>query len=209
MIKNLFNKKQDFFDLFDKHAATMEHAGQLMYEAVNNLSLKEEKVAAIEKYEHDCDDIAHETINLLRHTFITPLDHDEIMLLVSRLDDIIDYLDAAAHRLILFEITEVPTDFISLCEVLMATQNQVTNMVGLLRTMKKTDEFSQRCMEINRLENKGDQLHRQGIAALFHRYQTDPLMVIKFKEMYEMLESAIDRCEDVANIVESIVMEHS
>jgi len=209
VVKRFFPKNYGFFDLFDRHTTCVLEATRVMLDAVKNLSAKDIKVTRIGELEHECDSITHMAIDLLHRTFITPLDRDEILELVSRMDDIMDFIDAAAHRLVLFEITEVPKDILQLCEVLIEAQNQVTEMVKLLRHMKKTEDLHKHCMEINRLENEGDQLHRRGIAALFHTYANDPLMVIKLKEVYEVLEAAIDRCEDVANLAESIVLEHT
>ena len=181
----------------------------LMHEAMLDLANKKAKVIRIEEIEHNCDSITHKTIELLRTTFITPLDRDEILPLISRMDDVMDYLDAAAHRLILFEIDLVPPEMIKISEVLIKTQEQVAAMVKLFQKKHKPEEFNAYCMEINRLENEGDHLHRDGIALLFHNYKNDPLMVIKLKEIYEMLEMAIDCCEDVAELVEGIILEHS
>ncbi len=209
MLERLFTKENKFFTLFERHAQATQKAAKCMLEAVEDLSLKVEKAKCLQDLEHECDSITHETVDLLHSTFITPLDRDEILALISGMDDVVDNIDAAAHRLVLFEINEVPAEIIKQCHVLIDTQDQLALMVSLLRNMKNRDAILDACKEINRLENQGDQFHRSGIAALFHTYRDDPLMVIKLKELYEILEVAIDCIEDVANIAESIVLEHS
>jgi uncharacterized protein len=208
LFNRFLGKQLGFYDLFEKHASTALVASRVMLEAAKDLSNCKEKVYRIEELEHECDSIAHMTIDLLHRTFITPLDRDEILGLVSKMDDVIDHIEAAAHRLLLFEIKEVPAKMIQLCEVLIKTEEEVEGVVKLLRKIKVEDVLKH-CLEINSLENEGDRLNRDGIAELFHTYTNDPLMVIKLKEIYEILEMAIDRCEDVANIAESIVLEHS
>ena len=209
MLRRLLPKQYDFFELFNRHAKLGREAVCLMDEAMRNLDNNADKIRRIEDLEHNCDSITHQTVDLLRKTFITPIDHDEILRLISRMDDFVDYVDAAAHRLELFEIKMIPPELIQLCEVLIQTHAKVTDLVALLPRMKNTEQFRVYCMEINSLENEGDRLHRMGIAALFHKFHNDPLMVIKLKEIYEILENAIDTCEDVSNIVESIVLEHT
>jgi len=209
LFERFFTKENEFFQLFERHAQATREAAQCMLEAAKDLSLKVEKAKRLQELEHECDRITHETVDLLHKTFITPLDRDEILALIGKMDDVTDNIDAAAQRLVLFEITEVPQDIVKLCEVLIATQDELTEMVGFLRNMKNRDKILVCCMEINRLENQGDLLHRNGIADLFRAYRNDPLTVIKLKEIYEILEVAIDCIEDVANVAESIVLEHS
>lgn len=207
MFKRFLPKNLDFFDLFERHAAKTQEAVKIMYKVLQDIKQHKSEIEGIEELEHQCDSVAHMTVDLLRRSFITPFEREEIRSLISAMDDIIDFLDAAAHRIILFEISEVPPEVVKLCDVLQKAQEHVVLIVTLLRKMKKNEELTNHCKEINRLENEGDKLHRAGIAALFHQ-QKDPLMVIKLKELYEMLEQAVDRCEDVANVVEGIIIEH-
>ena len=208
MLKSLISKEFGFYDLFERHAQTTLDAAKAMQEAVNHLGNNTEVISRISELEHKADELTHMTVDLMHRTFITPLDRDEILKLISRMDDVVDFIDAAALRLVLFEITEVPERLAQLCQVLIDAQVQICDMVVLLRKIKGND-IHKHGMEINRLENQADQLHRDGLAELFHRYRHDPLLVIKLKEIYEILETSIDSCEDVANIVEGIVLEHS
>lgn len=207
MFRAWLPRKDEFFALFDQHTTTALLAGLAMRDALMNLSNNTEAIERIERAEHACDKITHDTVDLLRSSFITPFDREEIRRLISRLDDIVDYIESAAHRLTLFRILEVPPEVVELSAVLIRTQEQVVEMVKMLRTMKKNQEMHDHVKEINRLENEGDKLHRQGIAALFEN-GGDPLQVMKIKDLYEILETAIDCCEDVAQVVEGIIIEH-
>lgn len=211
MFSRLMPKNIDFFDLFDRHADTVLEAATTMKNILEDLRGNEtgQSLERVSELEHECDAIAHMAVDLLRRSFITPFEREEIRELLSTMDDIVDYIEATAHRLVLYEIKEVPSQTCELCDVLVKTQEEVVQLVHLLRQTKakKNLDFQQHCKEINRLENEGDRLHRSGIAALF-RDGLDALTVIKLKEVYEMLESAIDSCEDVAQVIEGIIIEH-
>ncbi len=207
MFRAWLPRKDEFFALFDQHTTTALLAGLAIRDALMNLHDNAEAIARVERAEHACDQITHDTVDLLRSSFITPFDREEIRKLISRLDDIVDYIESAAHRLTLFRILEVPPEVVELSSVLIRTQEQVVEMVKMLRTMKKNQEMHDHVKEINRLENEGDKLHRKGIAALFEN-GGDPLTVMKLKDLYEILETAIDCCEDVAQVVEGIIIEH-
>jgi predicted phosphate transport protein (TIGR00153 family) len=210
LLQRLLSKDYGFFDLFDRHAATTLEAAECVCEAMIDLKgKKEDKTKRIAELEHECDSITHMTVDLLHRTFITPLDRDEILSLISKMDDVADNIDAAAHRLVLYELEEAPREVVELTQVLVRTQRQLVEVIKLLRNLKHREAIQVHCKEINSLENQGDQLHRNGVASLFRVYKHDPLMVIKLKELYEILETAIDCIEDVANIVEGIVLEHS
>ena len=209
MFQRFLSKRYDFYDLFDRHAKITQGALRALLEALKNPAQGAEPLKRVDAAEHAGDEITHQTHDLLHATFITPLDREEILRLISKLDDILDFIDAAGHRMDLFEIREVPGEMVRLGEVLVQAQDRVAEVVHALPKLKKKADLARLLIEINRLENEGDQLHRSGIAALFHDYKNDPLMVIKLKEVYEILEIAIDLCEDVADVVESIVLEHS
>ena len=208
MLERIMPKNIGYYDLFERHANTVLEAVNLINKIMHDLGNPEirSEMHRIEELEHTCDSIVHMTVELLRHTFIAPLDRDEIRTLMSSLDDVADYVEAAAHRVVLYEITEVPPEICTLCDVLVKTQLEVVELVKMLRNPKGKD-YEKHCREINRLENEGDRLHRSGIAALF-KNKTDPLTLIKLKEVYEMLESAVDSCEDVANVIEGLFIEH-
>jgi len=207
VFQRFLSKEMGFYDLFDRHAQGTLEAAKIIDQALRDLSNIQDKVNRIVEIEHECDNIAHMTIDLMHRSFITPLDRYEIHDLITKMDDITDFIEAAARRLILFELKEVPPNLLRLADILIQSQEQVACMVNKLRKIK-VDEVKNYCTLINELENQGDQLNRTGITELFHKYKDDPLMVIKLKEIYEILEAAIDRCEDIANIAEGITLEH-
>jgi len=211
MLKKWLPNRSEFFDLFEKHANTMVECVNTLHHVLMNLQDEQARslTGRIEELENECDSIAHLTIDMLRQSFITPFERDEIRILLSALDDIVDYMEAAAHRIILYEVREIPADMENICLVLQQAVKEVQNLVNCLRFLKtrKGNNYKSHLLEINRLENEGDRFHRNGIAMLFHN-KTEPLTLIKLKEIYEMLESAIDRCEDVANVIEGIAIEH-
>ncbi|HUT78646.1 MAG TPA: DUF47 family protein, partial [Polyangia bacterium] len=164
-------------------------------------------VARIEEAEHNCDNITHMTIDLMRRTYITPFERDEIRHLISRLDDIMDHAQGAASRLMLYKIEKVPCHLVEFGQVLAAAAEQVHRAVLLLRNIKKAQEIQTLAREINSLENEGDRILKAGIADLFEN-EKDPIIIMKLKEVYERVEAATDRCEDVANVLEGILIEH-
>ncbi|MBM4372201.1 MAG: DUF47 domain-containing protein [Deltaproteobacteria bacterium] len=209
MLKNLMPKTMGFFDLFERHAV-------LGLEAITTLSRVLEKVGdgptrmelhRIEELEHQCDEIAHQAVGLLRSSFITPFDREEIRSLLASLDDVVDYVEAAAHRLELYEIMEVPAELVELSRVQIRAQEVVVELVRLLRNLDKAQNHDTLVKTLNDLENQGDRLHRGGIAALF-RQKVDPHTLIKLKEVYEIMESSLDCAEDVGHVIEGIIIEH-
>ncbi len=198
-----------FFELFNRHAATALEGTKCLVEVVETWPAANGKLSRIEELEHECDSIAHMTIDLLHRTFITPLDRDEILSLVSRMDDIIDTVEVACRRMVLFGIEGFPEKFKDLARVLNQAQIQVVQAVKLLEKLKQTDALMDVVKEINRLENEGDRIFHAALADLFREHANDPLTVIKLKEIFEAIEWAIDRCEDVSNLVEGIILEHS
>jgi len=205
---NLLPKEFSFFDFFEQHAAKCVEAAHLLVKVFENPSGAEAIVKQIKDVEHEGDKITHHTIETLHKTFITPIDREEIHQLISEMDDILDYIDATAQRVVLYEILEARPEAKELCAVLVKSTEQVRDAVAGLRTLKYPMELLKICVEINRLENEGDTVLRKGMARLF-KESTNPIDVIKWKEIYEFLEEGTDRCEDVANIIEGVVLEHA
>jgi len=154
------------------------------------------------------DDITHGVVEALHKTFITPLDRNDIYRLITKMDDIMDLVEAASERMALYEITQTTKECVDLARCLVAGAEHVLAAVTGLRNLKNPKTVLEQCVEINRLENVGDALLRGALANLF-REQKDPIVIMKWKEIYEILESGTDRCEDVANIVEGVVLENS
>jgi hypothetical protein len=140
-------------------------------------------------------------------TFI-PIDREDIHRLITRMDDVMDFVESASERIALYELREMTPEARELADVLVRATETLVIAVGGLRDLKKTQVILDACIEVNRLENEGDEILRNAVATLF-REATDPLLVMKWKEVYEALENATDRCEDVANIIEGVVLEHA
>jgi uncharacterized protein len=178
---------------------------QLMITDPTGLEAKAERVKRIE---HECDDITHAVVEALHKTFITPLDRNDIYRLITKMDDIMDLVEAVSDRLALYDIPQMTKEAGDLVATLVASAEHVLIAVSGIRELSKPSGILQACVEINRLENVADQQLRGALARLF-REEKDPISVIKWKEIYETLEAATDRCEDVANIIEGVVLENS
>ena len=152
--------------------------------------------------------ITHRCVEALHKTFITPIDRDSIHRLITRMDDVMDFVEAAAERIELYELTVMTSDVRDLADVLHRAALQVEQAVRGLRDLKDPQATLKLCIDINRLENEADAILRRSVARLF-KEEKDPITVIKWKEIYENLEDATDRCEDVANIIEGVVLEHA
>jgi predicted phosphate transport protein (TIGR00153 family) len=163
---------------------------------------------AISDIEQQCDRITHGVVEQLHKTFITPLDRNDIHRLISKMDDVMDYVEAAAERLALYDIHEMTKDVGELARVLLVSSERVAEAVSGFRDLKHPQRILDKCIEINRLENEADAILRGSLARLF-REEKNPITIMKWKEIYELLETATDRCEDVANIIEGVVLENS
>ena len=197
-----------FFDLFEQSSNLIEEAAQQFKLMLSDLSHAEGHAHKIKDIEHQADEVTHRTMEMLHKTFITPIDRDEIHQLISKMDDVVDVIEAASQRIFLYGITSVPQEAFSLAEVGIRAAVCIKRAVRGLNNLKRPQEMIKDCVEINRLENEGDTLLRSGISKLFLE-EPDTRQLIKLKEIYELLESMTDRCEDVANIIEGIVLEYA
>lgn len=166
------------------------------------------RCASIKDIEHKGDEITHQTVALLHKTFITPLDRDEIHRLITKLDDILDFIDACAQRICLYDIGSSTPEAVALSKIVIQTVEHVRLAVAGLADLKNPEGIQASCVEINRLENEADVVLRAALAKLF-REEKDLRQLIKLKEVYELLETVTDRCEDVANIIDGIVLEQA
>ena len=197
-----------FYDLFNRHAATTMEAARSLLSMCDEFPNIASKVMRVEELEHTCDSITHMTVDLLHHTFITPLDRDEILDLISKMDDVMDSIDRAAKTLLFFDVQAMPPKLKELIMVLVRSQEQVIAAVGMIPGFKNSDKLRQVLKDIHSLENEGDQTQHSGIIALFRENKDKPLEVIKLKAIYETVEEAIDACEDIADLIENIMVEH-
>jgi hypothetical protein len=178
-----------------------------MVELLSNFNELETRVYAIESIEKQADNVTRTCIDLLHKTFITPLDRDDIHQLITNMDDMLDLLEDAAQTLLLYDIQHVTPEAHRLAELCLACAEKVSTAVALLHNMDNAKEIMQTCSEIDRLESDADHVMRAAMSKLF-RDEPDVRNLIKLKAIYEMLESVTDRCEDVANIIEGIVLEN-
>lgn len=200
-------QEKHFFDMFDQQADVVLEGAEALMDMVTNFTQVAEKRDKIKDIEHKGDELVHHISDELTKTFVTPIDHDDISKLTSRLDDILDFIEAASHRMWSYEIKSVPPEMIKLTEVILASSREVNHAVKDLRNFKKKNEILTHFIEINRLENVGDDITHVAVAALFKKY--DAVDIIKLKEIYEYLEEATDKCEDAADVIKDIFMKNS
>ncbi|MBI5674445.1 MAG: DUF47 domain-containing protein [Nitrospirae bacterium] len=206
-MKKFFPKETDFYTMFDKAARNLNKGAVLLVEMMEDLSKAETKSKEIYEVEQEGDMLTHEVMRRLNKTFITPLDREDIHSLISRIDDVLDLIWASADRATLFKIKESTPEAVELSKCILSTTEIITKAVTSLKD-KKYSYIQEYCIEINRLENAADRIFREALARLFENTK-DPILVIKWKNIYENLEDATDICEDVANILESIVLKHA
>ncbi|NOY52881.1 MAG: DUF47 domain-containing protein [Deltaproteobacteria bacterium] len=200
----LFPKGVDFFEIFDQAGSNLTDATSHLMDLFKNISLLEEKAKIIYGIEQKGDTLTHEVMRRLNKTFITPIDREDIHALASAIDDVLDLIWGAVDRMTVFRIRETMPEALEIARALHTTTEVLESSFGYLR-QKKYSFVHDNCIEINRLENHVDRIFRDALGRLFDDVK-DPLMIIKWKEIYEHLEDASDRCEDVANILESIVL---
>lgn len=201
-------KSADFQNLFDRASANIVQGVRLFRELLDHPGEYSPIVERIKQVEHEGDRITHKTIETLNTTFITPFDREDIHTLITRMDDVLDCADAAAQRMVLYRINEIPRHLIRMADILVMSATELRKAVVALHDRSKQEEALDACVEVNRLENDADVLHREALAELFTN-STDAITVIKLKDLYTFLEDATDRCEDVANAIETILIKNS
>lgn len=199
---SLFPKDEDFFLLFRQQAELVRESCQQLHEMMQKFDRLEERAKALKEVEHRADLVTHEVFERLNRTFITPLEREDIHDLASGLDDVVDAAEAIGSRLLLFGITESRPEAVRMTEILVASARQIEQAVGQLKNLQNLASFT---IEIHRLENEADGISRQVVADLFSG-RHEILDVMRWKEIYGRLESATDKCEDVANTIESVVI---
>jgi predicted phosphate transport protein (TIGR00153 family) len=197
-----------FFEHFDQQGRKTVEGCRAFLEMVESGRDLEAQAERVKQIEHECDEITHAVVAGLHKTFITPIDRNDIYTLITRMDDIMDLVEAAADRLALYEVHHMTAEVGDLARCLVSSAEHVLGAVSSIRDLKRPNGILQHCIEINRLENVADNVLRGALARLF-REEKDPIAIIKWKEIYETLEMATDRCEDVANIIEGVVLENS
>lgn len=208
MFGRLMPSEGKFFELFIQHADLCVKGASEMVGLMTNFDDLEIRVHAIEGLEKQADKVTHNALELLHKTFITPLDRDDIHQLITRMDDILDLLEDAAQTISLYDIKSSTPEAIRLAELCLASAEKVRASVGLLHNMDNSRQILNYCAEIDRLESDADHVMRAAMSKLF-RDEPDVRNLIKLKAIYEILETVTDRCEDVANILEGIIVENA
>lgn len=203
----LIPKEQSFFELFEKASNNLLNAGRLLVQTMEKFDGIAENAQRMERLEHDGDQITHEIMARLNQTFITPLDREDIHQLASALDDVLDFIEATTERFVLYKIKTITPYAKEMAEVVAKQVEEIHEMMPKLRHMRQ-EEILKHCIEINRLENTGDRLLRNAVVALFDS-KSDPLDVMKWRELYELMETANDKSEDVAVVIEGIVLKNA
>jgi uncharacterized protein Yka (UPF0111/DUF47 family) len=208
MLEKLMPKSDEFFDDFDAQCAVTVQGAKLLHELLMDYRDVPERVRALKEVEHRGDEVTHTAFNRLHKQFITPFDRGQIHTLLSRIDDVLDLTNAAAARLHYYEIQTSLPDATELARLLVLSAQKVQEVVAALRLIKKPEQILAGCQEIKRLESQADEALRAGVGRLF-KSGVDTLTVIKWKEIYDLIETATDKCQGVANIIEGVVLEHS
>jgi predicted phosphate transport protein (TIGR00153 family) len=189
--------------MFRDVSQNLTEGASLLHDILKNPQDLPVRINRLQEIEHRGDDMTHDIIRMLNQTFITPFDREDIHALTSSLDDVLDYVNSAATRMKLYRITTPPPAAADLAELIVKQSEELSKAVSLLE--EEHQKVLDHCVVVNQLENEADRVSRQAIAELFE-YERDPIQLIKIKELYEVLETATDKAEDAANVLEAVVL---
>lgn len=206
MFSRLMPREGRFFDYFNEHAAQLVLGAHELRALMGNVAELTERKRSIEKIEHRADKITQQTMQLLHETFITPIDRDEIHQLITRMDDILDLMEDVSQCMFLYDIKAVTDEARKLADICVASTEKIQAAVTQLSDLRNPESILALCKEVDRLESDADHVMRAAMAKLF-REEPDVKTLFKLKEIYQLLESVTDRGQDVANIIEGIVLE--
>ena len=201
-------REESFFGLFEQSAQNMVKAAQGLKKLVDTGEDIEERVGEITELEHQGDTITHQIIAQVHRTFVTPFDREDIALLAHTLDDVTDFIHAAADAMLIYKVKCPTPRAKELADIIVQAATEVERAMPQLRRRAELKQVLERCVEINRLENMADRVFRSAMGELFDD-STDIAEIIKWREIYEHMESATDRCEDVANVLEGVALKHA
>ncbi|PYV64453.1 MAG: DUF47 domain-containing protein [Acidobacteria bacterium] len=199
----LIPRETKFFRMFRDVSQNLTEGASLLHDILKNPQDLPVRINRLQEIEHRGDDMTHDIIRMLNQTFITPFDREDIHALTSSLDDVLDYVNSAATRMKLYRITTPPPAAADLAELIVKQSEELSKAVSLLE--EEHQKVLDHCVVVNQLENEADRVSRQAIAELFE-YEKDPIQLIKIKELYEVLETATDKAEDAANVLEAVVL---
>jgi predicted phosphate transport protein (TIGR00153 family) len=197
-----------FFALFEESAHNATEVAIKLKELLYDWTNVEDKIAVIADLEHKGDNVTHHIADQLHRTFVTPFDREDIAMLSHTLDDVTDFIHSAADAMLLYRITEPTQRAKELADVIVEITVEVERAVAILNKKLDQREMLKHCVEINRLENVADRIYRAALAELFAN-STDVVYIMKWREIYEHMETSTDRCEDVANVLEGVAIKYS
>lgn len=209
MLKFLLPKEFNFFDRFDQQATYAVKAARHFAKIVADFKISDPELQTMKDIEHQADTVAHQIIDQLNKTFITPFDREDIHALVKELDDVVDMLHTITGRLRVYKIMSPDRNLTEFAHVIEQSVEGVAEAVKGLRHMKNQKAVLAACVEVNRLENVGDKMRDEMLGEVFEKYAQDPIAVIKWKEIYQDAETVLDICEDVVHVVESILVKQA
>ncbi|HXZ18895.1 MAG TPA: DUF47 family protein [Candidatus Acidoferrales bacterium] len=204
-LRKLLPQEQGFLTLFVSQAENVAAGVKALVEMVSKFDDPSAQARRIKDIEHAGDTITHDLITRLNQTFITPFDREDVHELSSKVDDVLDLTDAAAGRMVLYRVKAVRPGVLELAQILESATQEI---LAAIRVLDKQDDILSHCIEINRLENEGDRVSHALMAKLFE-VEKDPIEIIKWKEIIEAIENAVDKCEDVANVIESVILKQA
>lgn len=201
-------KENEFYLLLEEFSGKIVKAGEAFYDLVSNYEDIENKVADVKTLETECDMQAHKILTALNASFITPFDREDIYSITKEMDDIVDSIEEVANRFIVFDVKKLKPESFSMATYIMQAIRELEVMFKHLPEAQKNSIVREQIIEVNRIENDGDILYRDALKKLF-REEKDPIELIKWKHLYEQLETSLDSCENVANIVEGVIMKYA
>lgn len=202
----LLPKGEKYFDLFNRMTSRLTEGAILLQRLFSDFDHHAEYADKIKEIEHVCDTITHDIIRRLNRTFITPIDREDIHALTSELDDVMDYIEYVARRTVLFRVENTTPHAQRLADIVVRMVSTLEEAVGALE--RDADGVLKKCVEIHSLENEGDTIHHEAVEQLFVQ-EENPIVLLKWKELYETLELTIDKCEDASNTLEAIVLKNA
>ena len=197
-----------FFDVFESASEIAYQSAVILQDLVLHYDDPESKIQALEAKEHEGDQLVHAMMDRLNKSFITPIDREDLFNISKELDNITDCIESTAHLFTMFDVKTVKEDAKSFIKLIVDATSELHALTKEMKNFKKSAQLKPKVIEINRLENEGDRLLRRAVYTLFTQEQ-DPLEVMKWKEVYEYLESALDACEHVANVILGVVVKHA
>jgi len=201
-------REQKFFDLFEQSTQNIVKSARALKEMIDSWQFLDSRMAEITELEHDGDTITHQIISLLHRTFVTPFDREDIALLAHTMDDVIDFIHSTADAMFIYKIPAPTQRAKELSDVIVQAAMELEKAVACLRNKSQFKKMLEMCVEINRLENAADRIYRAAIGELFDN-TADMAQVIKWREIYEHMETATDRCEDVADALEGVALKNA